>query len=186
MPASSHTYRALVALATLDRLGIPLGADFHALSMDTAEALADEARKARYRPRVDANGSTARCFHSLLQRRAAEHRPAQEATAFPERCPYCNGFVCLEVHPPSHHYTLNDLRDQDGCPVDDPDCLGDAGDCHDACEPGIGFEWARCETDPEPAARVYCGTCMDLERDKELCARILSKLRAPTWEPSRL
>lgn len=23
----------------------------------------------------------------------------------------------------------------DGCPKSDPDCLGDNGDCHDACEP---------------------------------------------------
>lgn len=24
--------------------------------------------------------------------------------------------------------------DDDGCPVDDPDCMGNGGDCHDACE----------------------------------------------------
>lgn len=24
--------------------------------------------------------------------------------------------------------------EDDGCPVDDPDCMGDNGDCHDACE----------------------------------------------------
>jgi len=30
---------------------------------------------------------------------------------------------------------LNDAEDaDDGCPVGDPECLGDNGDCHDACE----------------------------------------------------
>jgi hypothetical protein len=47
-----------------------IGDDFHALGAAKVMALFDAARRLRYRKPRKANGSTARYFHSYLQRRA--------------------------------------------------------------------------------------------------------------------
>jgi hypothetical protein len=62
----------LNAQETLKSLRIPLGADFHTLSRDTVEALLVEADRVRYQKPPRANGSRARYFHDLLQRRARQ------------------------------------------------------------------------------------------------------------------
>ncbi len=54
------------ACTILDRLRIPVGADFHTTSKGVE--LADEARKVGYRKPRGANGSTGRYFHSYLQK----------------------------------------------------------------------------------------------------------------------
>lgn len=54
------------ACTILDRLRIPVGADFHTTSK--GEELAEEARKVGYRKPKNANGSTGRYFHQYLQR----------------------------------------------------------------------------------------------------------------------
>ena len=61
---------AIDAKSTLARLGIPLGEDFHALTRAQVDALVDEAKRRRYRRSDRANGSRARYFHDMLQRRA--------------------------------------------------------------------------------------------------------------------
>lgn len=58
------------ARETLRRIGIEIGADFHALPGLTVEALVDAADRYRYRKPATANGSRARYFHAYLQRRA--------------------------------------------------------------------------------------------------------------------
>jgi len=48
----------------------PIGEDFHRLSTSQVEALLAEADKLKYRKPSNANGSRARYFHDLMQRRA--------------------------------------------------------------------------------------------------------------------
>lgn len=61
---------ALEARAILGALGIKLGADFHTLPRSKVDGLLVEADRARYRRPRGANGSRARYFHDMLQRRA--------------------------------------------------------------------------------------------------------------------
>ena len=58
------------ARAALARMAIPIGQDFHRLDSDSVAALLAEADLVRYRAPKNANGSRARYFHNLLQRRA--------------------------------------------------------------------------------------------------------------------
>ncbi len=60
----------LASQMTLQALGIAIGTDFHTLSSTHVEALLVEADRVRYRKPPRANGSRARYFHDLLQRRA--------------------------------------------------------------------------------------------------------------------
>lgn len=64
--------KAYAARVTLRALAIPAGADFHALSSDKVDLLIVEADVAKYRKPANANGSRARYFHAMLQRRAAK------------------------------------------------------------------------------------------------------------------
>jgi hypothetical protein len=66
---------------TLQRLGIPLGADYHTLSSSKAQELADEAKRQGYRKPDSANGSTGRYFHDRLQRQAAKQSPSGDDAA---------------------------------------------------------------------------------------------------------
>ena len=50
--------------------GVPLGADFHTLRIDTVESLLLHADECRYRKPKNASGSRGRYFHAFLQRRA--------------------------------------------------------------------------------------------------------------------
>jgi hypothetical protein len=68
-PKHAAAYRAN-ARVTLQMLNIDLGRDFHTLSGTQVDALLVEADRVRYRRPVNANGSRARYFHELLQRRA--------------------------------------------------------------------------------------------------------------------
>lgn len=54
----------------LRRLQIPVGQDFYLLPAGVALELAETAKARGYRKPRNANGSTARYFHALLQRRA--------------------------------------------------------------------------------------------------------------------
>lgn len=100
------------------------------------------------------------------------------------RCPVCGiGAITLETHPRSQRYELHDLDSE--CPVSDPDCLSDADECHDACEPGPGYEWVRVDVDDEPTERIYCDECGDLAHDDEFAGRLLDVLPAPAWENPR-
>lgn len=58
------------ACATLANCNIHVGADFHALSATQVDALLKAADYAKYEKPPNANGSRARYFHDLLQRRA--------------------------------------------------------------------------------------------------------------------
>lgn len=58
------------ALEILARCSIERGADFHALSSEQIEALLSVVKERKYRKRKDAPGSTARMFHSYVERRA--------------------------------------------------------------------------------------------------------------------
>jgi hypothetical protein len=58
------------ARQALRQARIPLGADFHTLSAVTVEKLIAIADSWRYRKPESANGSRARYFHAMLQRRA--------------------------------------------------------------------------------------------------------------------
>jgi hypothetical protein len=58
------------ARATLANLNIGLGQDFYTLRSSQVEELLLEADRVRYRKPRGANGSRARYFHELLQRRA--------------------------------------------------------------------------------------------------------------------
>lgn len=60
------------ALQILDSIGIPVGADFHALDRSKVDGLLQHARQAKYRRPKNAAGSVARYFHAYLQRRAAD------------------------------------------------------------------------------------------------------------------
>lgn len=59
------------ARAVLARCGIALGADFHALCVETVYLLLVEADRIRYHAPPGANGSRARYFYAYMQRRAA-------------------------------------------------------------------------------------------------------------------
>lgn len=58
------------ARATLAWCKIPVGADFHTLRSEHIDALLTAADVARYQKPRNANGSRARYFHDLMQRRA--------------------------------------------------------------------------------------------------------------------
>lgn len=60
----------LDVIETLRWCGIPEGADFHALRHEQVGKLLEAADRAKYRAPKNANGSRARYFHDLLQRRA--------------------------------------------------------------------------------------------------------------------
>lgn len=68
-PRHTEAYRAH-ARATLEACGIAVGADFHTLRSSQVDKLLEHAKQARYSKPRGANGSTARYFHDLLQRRA--------------------------------------------------------------------------------------------------------------------
>lgn len=59
------------ALATLHAVNAEVGQDFHTLRSSQVEALLAHADSVRYRVPKGANGSRARYFYQLLQRRAA-------------------------------------------------------------------------------------------------------------------
>ncbi len=59
------------ARETLQRCGVAIGADFHALPSAAVEALVSAADEWRYRKPRNANGSRGRSFHDMLPRRAA-------------------------------------------------------------------------------------------------------------------
>jgi hypothetical protein len=61
---------AFHARATLEWCGIRLGSDFHILRSNHVDALLVCADQARYQKPKNANGSRARYFHDMLQRRA--------------------------------------------------------------------------------------------------------------------
>jgi len=61
-----------LARGVLDACGISIPADFHALSSGKVESLLAWADHYRYRKPKNANGSRARYFHDLMQRRAAK------------------------------------------------------------------------------------------------------------------
>jgi hypothetical protein len=58
------------ARETLERLGVPVGGDFHALPLAKRDLLEEEADRVRYRRPRNANASRLRYFHDRLQRRA--------------------------------------------------------------------------------------------------------------------
>ena len=58
------------ARAILLNLNIARGQDFHTLSREQVDGLLAEANRARYQKPANANGSRARHFHDLVQRRA--------------------------------------------------------------------------------------------------------------------
>jgi hypothetical protein len=60
----------IIARITLALADIPVGADFYALSRAQVGALIDLADRDRYRAPAAANGSRARYYHEMLQRRA--------------------------------------------------------------------------------------------------------------------
>lgn len=68
-PRHVAAYRT-AARATLQLLNIDFGQDFHTLRSTQVDALLVEADRAQYRRPANANGSRARYFHDLLQRRA--------------------------------------------------------------------------------------------------------------------
>ncbi len=73
-PKHVEAYRT-DARATLELFGIPLGADFHTLHSSKVDRLLAAADLAKYRKPANANGSRARYFHDLLQRRARAKVP---------------------------------------------------------------------------------------------------------------
>lgn len=60
------------ARAILDRIGATLGQDYHTLSSDQVDRVVTEADIRRYRAPRNANGSRARYFYALVQRRAQD------------------------------------------------------------------------------------------------------------------
>lgn len=60
------------AREVLKYANVPLGADFHELTTAHVERLLAAADQLRYRKPRNANGSRARYFHDLMQRRAKE------------------------------------------------------------------------------------------------------------------
>lgn len=71
MRADSREIKHYAALNILTRLGIAPGANFHTLDSATVENLLLAADLERYRAPRNANGSRARYYHDMLQRRAA-------------------------------------------------------------------------------------------------------------------
>jgi hypothetical protein len=65
-----HSGARLNALAVLQSCGIYIGADFHTLRSSQVGELLACADLAGYRKPKNANGSRARYFHDLMQRRA--------------------------------------------------------------------------------------------------------------------
>jgi hypothetical protein len=66
-----HAYaHRLHARADLQWCGIDVGADFHTLSKQQVERLAESADRDRYQKPPRANGSRLRYYHDRLQRRA--------------------------------------------------------------------------------------------------------------------
>lgn len=63
------------AQALLAAAGVPLGADFHVLGSTQVEALVEAARRHGYHKARTASGSTARCFHDVMQRYAQDRVP---------------------------------------------------------------------------------------------------------------
>lgn len=59
------------AAETLKSCSVAIGADFHTLSSSQVDALLAEADRVRYQKPRNANGSRARYFHDMMQRRAA-------------------------------------------------------------------------------------------------------------------
>jgi hypothetical protein len=70
--------RRAYALFTLRNLNIAIGEDFHVLSSTQVDGLLAAADQTKYRKPKDANGSRARYFHALLQRRAKPDAPKRE------------------------------------------------------------------------------------------------------------
>ena len=66
----SDPQRVLPARAILADCAIPLGADFHTLGSYQVDRLLEHAKMSGYRKPRAANGSRARCYHAMLQRRA--------------------------------------------------------------------------------------------------------------------
>ncbi len=60
----------LAARSILSAASVPVLADFHTLSSEQVERLLAEADMWHYRKPKNANGSRARYFHDMLQRRA--------------------------------------------------------------------------------------------------------------------
>jgi hypothetical protein len=63
-------YFAMEARMTLEMLKIRIGQDFHSLKTSQVDALLVEADRVNYQRPRNTNGSRARYFHDLLQRRA--------------------------------------------------------------------------------------------------------------------
>ncbi len=59
------------AKETLALCRVPVGADFHKLDSDQVVALIAAADAERYRAPRNANGSRARYYHAMLERRAS-------------------------------------------------------------------------------------------------------------------
>jgi hypothetical protein len=70
MPRLSKEDNTYNARSVLYLCHCPIGGDFHRLSTSHVEALLVEADKLKYRKPANANGSRARYFHDMLQRRA--------------------------------------------------------------------------------------------------------------------
>jgi hypothetical protein len=70
MPRLTKEENTYNARAILHLCNCPVGGDFHKLSTDQVNALLFEADRVKYRKPKDANGSRARSFHAMLQRRA--------------------------------------------------------------------------------------------------------------------
>jgi hypothetical protein len=62
------------ALTVLNREGIDINADFHALPSSKADVLVSMAKEHKYRKPANANGSTARYYFAALQRAYAASR----------------------------------------------------------------------------------------------------------------
>lgn len=66
------TQKRMLALSTLIDCGVEVGSDFHTLRSSHVDALLEHAKRWRYRKPRNANGSRARYFHAMLQRRATD------------------------------------------------------------------------------------------------------------------
>jgi hypothetical protein len=67
---SERIDQRLAARETLSAASVPIGADFHTLTSEQVGRLLAEAEMQHYRRPRFANGSRARYFHDMLQRRA--------------------------------------------------------------------------------------------------------------------
>lgn len=70
MKAKHVSAEAINARATLRSLNIAVDQDFHTLNRTQVDVLLSEANRVRYQKPKNANGSRARYFFALLQRRA--------------------------------------------------------------------------------------------------------------------